>query len=114
TFMSIIERDDLELKEIEIWDIVVQWGIGQDKELEKDIFKWKKKDFIMLKNTLEDIIPLIRFKEISSTDFYKKIKPYKEVFIKEIYKELFQCHITDNHQPRLMMLSVNQIYRSCI
>src|SRR3989442_1401301 len=38
TFMSIIERDDLELKEIEIWDIVVQWGIGQDKELEKDIF----------------------------------------------------------------------------
>src|SRR2546429_5758454 len=36
-FMSILERDNLELEEIDIWDHVIKWGIGQNEELAKDI-----------------------------------------------------------------------------
>jgi len=28
-FMSILKRDNLELEEIDIWDCVIQWGIGK-------------------------------------------------------------------------------------
>ena len=38
TLVSILERDDLEVKEISIWDRVIQWGMGQSEEFEKDIF----------------------------------------------------------------------------
>ena len=41
--MTILERDDLELGEIDIWDYVVNWGIGQNEELRKDIIEWEKK-----------------------------------------------------------------------
>src|SRR5256885_3908368 len=56
--IAILKKDDLGLDEINIWDCVIQWGIGQDKELEKDISEWKEKDFKILKGILEDIIPL--------------------------------------------------------
>src|SRR6185369_2776851 len=47
-FMTMLERDDLELKEIDIWDCLIKWGIGQNEELKKDIKEWKKEDFIKL------------------------------------------------------------------
>ena len=46
TLMSILEKDDLELEEIDIWDYIIKWGIGQNEELKKDISEWKKKDFV--------------------------------------------------------------------
>ena len=35
--ITILKKDDLGLDEIDIWDHVIQWGIGQNKELKKDI-----------------------------------------------------------------------------
>ena len=70
---TILKKDILGLGEINIWDCVIQWGIGQNKELEKDISEWNKEDYKILKDILEDIIPLIRFNEINSKDFFRKI-----------------------------------------
>src|SRR5439155_11779791 len=100
--ITMLERDDLELKEIDIWDIVIQWGKNQNEKLNKEVSEWMKEDFIMLKNGLDDIILLIRFYEISSIDFYDKIKPYKKIFNKEIYEELLQYHVTGRFQPRFI------------
>src|SRR6185369_16661960 len=74
-FMTILERDDLALEEIDIWDCVIKWGIGQNEELKKEISGWKKEDFVKLKSTIEDLIPLIRFNEITPADFSDKILP---------------------------------------
>ena len=71
--MTMLERDDLELSEIDIWDIVIQWGKNQNEKLDKDMSEWKKEDFIMLKNIIEDFIPLIRFNQISSNDFFYEL-----------------------------------------
>ena len=50
-FMSILKRDDLGLKEIDVWNCIIKWGIGQSEEkLNKDISNWNKDDFINLKN----------------------------------------------------------------
>ena len=31
-FMSILKRDDLGLKEIDVWNCIIKWGIGQSEE----------------------------------------------------------------------------------
>src|SRR5947199_8174225 len=101
--ITILKKDDLELDEINIWDCVIQWGIGQNKELEKDISDWNEKDFKILKDILEDIIPLIRFNEIKSKDFSRKITPFQRIFDKELYKEILDCCLNDEwQQPRLL------------
>ena len=47
---TILKSDFLEPDEIKIWDYVIQWGIGQNKEiLEKNISEWNKDDFEKMK-----------------------------------------------------------------
>ena len=101
--ISILEKDDLELEEIDIWDYVIKWGIGQDEELKKDISEWKKEDFVKLKNIIKDFIPLIRFDQIASTDFHDKIIIFKKSFDKELYKELLQYYLSNNWKPKLLL-----------
>src|SRR6266511_5585043 len=48
--IAILRRDILGLDEINIWDHVIQWGIGQNQELVKDISEWNEKDFKILKD----------------------------------------------------------------
>src|SRR6266511_3234673 len=100
--MTILERDDLKLEEIDIWNCVIEWGIGQNEELKKDISEWKKEDFIKLKNIIKDFIPLIRFDQITSTDFSHKILPFKRVFNNEVYKEIHLYYLSGTWQPRLL------------
>src|SRR5437763_8806308 len=103
-FMSILKRDDLGLKEIDVWNCIIKWGIGQSEEkLNKDISNWNKDDFINLKNILSDIIPLIRFNQISSDDFFEKIIPYEKAVNKEVYKETLECYLSSKWQPRLLL-----------
>src|SRR5205823_12913119 len=99
---TILKKDILGLGEINIWDCVIQWGIGQNKELEKDISEWNKEDYKILKDILEDIIPLIRFNEINSKDFFRKITPFKRIFIEELYNEIIDCYLDDELQQRLL------------
>ena len=115
-FISILKKDDLKLREINIWDCVIRWGMGQIgnpeqlkriKEIElgqllskfkkqkiklekENILEWSKDHLKELKNILEDVIPLIRFNQITSTEFHKEIEPYKEIIDKELYEEVIQ------------------------
>ena len=78
--------------------------MGQSEEkLNKDISNWNKNDFIRLKNILDDIIPLIRFNQISSDDFFEKIKPYKKVFNEMVYEEVLERYIYSKWKPRLLL-----------
>src|SRR6185369_726581 len=93
-FISIIEKEDLELDEIDIWEHVIRWGRGQIENLnEKDISEWNENDFNELKSTLHDIIPLIRFEFISPTEFFDKVRPYKNIFDTKIYDEILKYHL---------------------
>jgi hypothetical protein len=103
TLMFILKSNYLKLNEIDIWDYVIQWGIGQKKELEEDISVWNKEKFIILRNVLKDIIPLIRFKQIFSIDFNNKIKPFKKAFEKEVYEEILEYYLVHNRQPTLLV-----------
>ena len=50
--IALLERDDLALNEIDVWDYIIKWGIGQNDTLEKNILEWSKGDFKELKKIL--------------------------------------------------------------
>jgi len=92
----LIKRDDLNIEEIIIWESLIKWGISQIPELKninnnKD--KWTSENYEELKNILSDFIPLIRFSEISSDNFYDKVHPYKRIIPNNIYEEVIEYYL---------------------
>ncbi len=70
--LYLLERDDLQAEEIDIWNLLIKWGIEQIPGLgseNSDRDKWDQENFEALKNTLSQFIPFVRFIEISSDDF---------------------------------------------
>src|SRR5437763_3884393 len=127
-----MKKNDLELREIDIWDCVIKWGVGQIENLEQlkrikeiesgqhlpkfkkqkiklekeNILEWNKDHLKELKDILEDVIPLIRFNQITSTEFHKEIEPYKKIIDKKLYEEIIQIYhnnSNNNWQPRLLL-----------
>jgi hypothetical protein len=56
--------------------------------LKNERTKWNNEDYESLKKTLEQFIPLIRYVEISSTDYFDKVRPYKSIIPNHIYEEV--------------------------
>jgi hypothetical protein len=64
--IQLLKFDDLELKEIEIWEYLIKWGIqNTDSILDEDLTKWTLENFMDLKNTIHNCIPHIRFFNVS-------------------------------------------------
>ena len=74
TLLFLYEKD-LCMEENELWDHIIQWGKAQNTNLPKEVDNWTQNDFSILKTTLDDFIPHIRFYEMSSEDFRFKIMP---------------------------------------
>ncbi|CAI2165597.1 8788_t:CDS:2 [Funneliformis geosporum] len=92
---SLLARDDLQIDEVVIWECLIRWGIEQTPGLGSengDITKWNDENFEAFKKTLSQFIPLIRFVRMSSTDFFDKITPYKDIVPKHIYEEMMDFY----------------------
>jgi len=109
----LLERDDLQAEEIDIWNCLIKWGIEQTPGLgseNSDRDKWEQKNFEALKKTLSQFIPLVRFMGISSDDFFDKVHPYKAVIPIHIYEELEEFYYKDilpkiiTLPPRIIMM----------
>jgi hypothetical protein len=88
---DLLKRDDLKIDEIVAWDYLIKWGIEQTPGLggnNNDRTKWNNEDYEALKKTLNQLIPLIRFVEISPNDYFDKVRPYKAIIPNDIYEEI--------------------------
>ncbi|CAG8506120.1 2466_t:CDS:2, partial [Racocetra fulgida] len=65
----------------------------------KDISLWSSKEFLILASTLEKFIPFIRFLQISSSDFYKKVKPFASILPCDLYDDILQYHLVPDYVP---------------
>ena len=71
---------------------------------------------------MRNFIPLIRFLDISSDDFYDKVHPYEQIIPNNIYEEIIEYYLVEqpkflNHEseiikPRLATIIVNWIDRN--
>ncbi|GBC06760.1 hypothetical protein RclHR1_07020003 [Rhizophagus clarus] len=92
--ISVIQSDNLQISEIQVWECVLKWGITQNSaEFPSDINEYSKEDFKTLKNTLKQCIPFIRFYNLNSKEFAYKVRPYKKILPKELYEDLILSHL---------------------
>ncbi|RHZ83327.1 hypothetical protein Glove_97g94 [Diversispora epigaea] len=88
--VSLLMRDDLQMEEVKIWDHVIMWGIAQNPSLPTNLEKWSKEDFLKLKTTVQQCLPLIRYFHISTTDIFDKVRPYKKLLDKQLWLDINQ------------------------
>jgi hypothetical protein len=97
----IIKQDDLILDEIVIWENLIKWGLAQDKILDKDVSKWNQEKFDIFERILYKFIPLIRFYDISSEDYFNRVRPYEQILPKELREDILKFHMVPGHEPTL-------------
>ncbi|UZO02678.1 uncharacterized protein OCT59_021157 [Rhizophagus irregularis] len=104
--ITLIQNDNLQMKEIQVWEYVIKWGLAQNPGLPSDPTNFSKDDFNTLKNTLQQCIPFIRFHNLNSIEFSKKVLPYKKILSKESYKELLNHFLENDIKESLPRISV--------
>ncbi|RIA94268.1 hypothetical protein C1645_818255 [Glomus cerebriforme] len=88
--ISLIQNDNLEISEIQVWEHVLKWGLAQNPELSLDPSNYSNDDFNALKNTLQNCIPFIKFTKFTSKEFLNKAYPYKKIIPEELYENSFK------------------------
>ncbi|UZO08914.1 uncharacterized protein OCT59_029157 [Rhizophagus irregularis] len=99
SLVSLIKRDDLQMKEVEVWEHVLKWGLVKNPTLLSDPTTWSDDDFKTMKNTLQHCLPLVRFFSLSSDDFFQKVRPYKKLLKHQTYEELLESYLNPNSEP---------------
>ncbi|RHZ48306.1 hypothetical protein Glove_553g31 [Diversispora epigaea] len=107
--VSIIQRDDLQLEESKIWDYIIQWGISQNKTLPSNIDDWIDKDFQILKNTLQQCLPHIRYFQISSKNIMEKVYPYQQILNKKLMTDILKYYMNPNEPMTSTILPPRKI-----
>jgi hypothetical protein len=87
------------MKEIEVWEHVLKWGLGKNPKLLPDSTTWSDNDFKLMENTLQHCLPLIRFFNLSSKDFFQKVRPYKKLLKHQLYEELLESYLNLDGVP---------------
>jgi hypothetical protein len=99
SLVSLIQSDNLQMNEIQVWEHVLKWGIAQNPELSSDPTSYSKEDFNSLKYTLQQCIPFIKLRNLTSKEFSDKVLPYKKIFPKEFYKILLKEFLNNDSKP---------------
>ncbi|RHZ80160.1 hypothetical protein Glove_139g112 [Diversispora epigaea] len=88
--VSLLNRNDLQMEEVKIWDYAIKWGISQNSTLLTNLHDWTKENFTTLKTTLQQCLPHIRYFHLSSIEVVDKIEPYKKILDKQLWKDINQ------------------------
>ncbi|GBC51957.1 hypothetical protein GLOIN_2v1534759 [Rhizophagus irregularis DAOM 181602=DAOM 197198] len=97
----ILQRDDLNMEEIDIWDSFIRWLFVHYLKISKDDSSWSSEDLSNVKLALKEFIPLIRFYDISREDFYLKVYPYKDLLPQDLLSDILRYHMVPNSTPML-------------
>src|SRR4051794_32930818 len=82
------------MSETQVWEHVLKWGLAQNPELPSDITNFSKEDFGILKNSLQQCIPFIRFYNLTSKEFLDNVFPYREVLPEELHVDLLRAFLS--------------------
>ena len=66
SLISLIQNDNLQVSEFQVWEHVLKWGLAQNPELTSDPTSFSKEDFDALKKTLQQCIPFVKFHNLTS------------------------------------------------
>ncbi|KAG9292510.1 hypothetical protein G9A89_001583 [Geosiphon pyriformis] len=98
---SMLTRDDLNIEESKIWEKIVEWGVAKlDTNIQmKEVLNWTDEGFNAFKESIKGLLPLIRFFNISSVNFYHKVKPFARILPGTLYEDLLHHYLVPgSHQ----------------
>ncbi|EXX62420.1 hypothetical protein GLOIN_2v1775373 [Rhizophagus irregularis DAOM 181602=DAOM 197198] len=95
----LLKRDDLNMKEIEIWENLLKWCFSQ-QNVKNEPSKWNKEDITKIERALYRFIPLIRFYDIEPTDFFYKVYCYKDILPQDLIHNLLEFYVVPNMKPK--------------
>jgi hypothetical protein len=95
----LLKRDDLNADEIDVWESLLKWCFAQ-LNMKEDPKKWNKEDIVKIEDLLGRFIPLIRFYDIESADFFYKVYCYKDILPQDLIHDLLEFHIVPNMKPK--------------
>jgi hypothetical protein len=99
SLITLIKKDDLQMKESEVWKCVLKWGHNQNSNLNPDPDTWSDNDFNVMKNTLQNCLPFIRFFSLSPKEFFRDVDPYKKLLNHQLYKDLLNSYFDSESEP---------------
>ncbi|GBC04624.1 hypothetical protein RclHR1_05790005 [Rhizophagus clarus] len=88
SLLSLIESDHFQMEEIKIWNNLLKWAIKKNSKINNDTSFWKDKEIEIIKETIYQFIPHVRFFQISSKDYYNKIYPLSSLLPKKLEKDI--------------------------
>ncbi|GES93538.1 BTB/POZ protein [Rhizophagus clarus] len=78
SLVQFIKRDDLQMKEIDVWEHVLRWGRAQNTIDKPDPNTWSDDDF---------------------ERFLQKVRPYKKLLNSQLYENLLNSHLDPDSEP---------------
>ncbi|GES83689.1 BTB/POZ protein [Rhizophagus clarus] len=85
------------MNQVQIWDYVLRWGIAQNSQVFTDPSNYSNDDFILLKNTLQNFIPFIKFTKFTSKEFLDKVYHYKKALPEDLCENLIIYFLDSNN-----------------
>ncbi|CAB4444560.1 unnamed protein product [Rhizophagus irregularis] len=80
----LFKQDNITLDEVDIWDYLIKWSHAQNPTIGDNPLIWTNIDFEIMKQTMGNLISLIKFRNIPSKDFFDKVHPYKKLLSENI------------------------------
>src|SRR5947208_13230896 len=87
------------MKEIEVWEHVLKWGLAQVPTILSEPDTWSEDDFRSVESTLQHCLPFIRFFSLSSKEFSDKVRPYQKLLNRQLYEDLLNSYLDPNNEP---------------
>ncbi|CAG8551888.1 7100_t:CDS:1 [Ambispora leptoticha] len=84
---TILQSDDLPMKEIDIWNYLIDWA--RSKVIDNNNYENAEK---LLKNTISIFFSLIRFNHINNNEFITKVLPYIKFLPENLARDYILFH----------------------
>ncbi|RIB15731.1 hypothetical protein C2G38_2191746 [Gigaspora rosea] len=90
-----------------------EFNIVEEKntqDLPFNITQWTNENFLALKTTLNNCIPLIRYFQISGKDLVTKVKPYKQILGPNLWEDITTKFMVPNESVSSIILPARKIF----
>ncbi|CAG8494688.1 4088_t:CDS:2, partial [Racocetra fulgida] len=102
--ISIISNDNLQMKEIEVWESVIRWGLAQTDIKEPEPKNWSLEEIEELEKIVRKSVQHVRFYQLTCTEYYYQVRKYKKLLPKELREKLKLYFIIPNSIPKTTIL----------
>ncbi|GES82627.1 BTB/POZ protein [Rhizophagus clarus] len=96
-----LKNNELEMEEIEIWEFILKWALTRMSTQHNvdNLSQWTSSNFEELEKILRDLIPHIRWFQIPSNLFWRKVSQFESIFPKQLYRDIMGYYCDPDTPP---------------